>query len=585
MKDLNAYDKSRVLKEVNTLLTVQSEYVVKYYNSWNYKNYIYIQMELCTHNLTRILKNKSVDFDRKLGDPMNLSEYLISCEIFRQILECVQYLHELNPQIIHRDLKPDNILINYTVGNGRFVKLCDFGLATVHDKRVNYRTSHKHTADVGDVRYIAPEIYQGKKYGHKSDIYNLALIGDSLIQAQSAPDIKAFSHPVDGSYSVPRMASAPVIDFVGHSASTSNQPQLIQLSAAITQKTDSIIRKPFSLPPPSPIASRSYRSLPRYKQISIYGQRIREFINGSNFVLAINEDNHVFSWGHNSEGQLGRKHSLALTTDGQVYGWGSNNYGQVGCGINLFENHYQNLFEELSTIGSGGFGTVFKVKHKFDEHIYAIKRVEIKESTDEYMKQIMSEVKNLGKVRSEYCVLYYNSWPESKHLYIQMEFCLQNLRNILEVKAQVFGRQLGKAMDCVEYFISCEILRQILESVQYLHDLNPQIIHRDLKPENILMVENVRNGRFVMLCDFGLATVHDKNINYMTRDKHSTGLGTIKYQSPEISQGIKYGHKVDIYSLAIIGAELFELDLFFTDPDSSESVYSGNEILKPKSYS
>ncbi|CAG2165919.1 unnamed protein product [Oppiella nova] len=63
-------------------------------------------------------------------------------------------------QIIHRDLKPDNILIARNVRNGRFIKLCDFGLATVHDKRIHYMIKHKHTADVGDTRYMAPEILQ-----------------------------------------------------------------------------------------------------------------------------------------------------------------------------------------------------------------------------------------------------------------------------------------------------------------------------------------------------------------------------------------------------------------------------------------
>ncbi|CAG2168208.1 unnamed protein product [Oppiella nova] len=155
------------------------------------------------------------------------------------------------------------------------------------------------------------------------------------------------------------------------------------------------------------------------------------------------------------------------------------------------------------------------------------------------MKRILNKVKNLGKVRSEYCVQYYNSWPESKHLYIQMEFCSQNLRNILEMKPKVFDRQIGEAMDCVEYFISCEIFREILESVQYLHELNPQIIHRDLKPDNILIDGNGRNGRFVKLCDFGLAKIHDNDINCKTNDKHTTGVGTPKYQAPEIAQAWK----------------------------------------------
>src|SRR6185437_12992961 len=126
---------------------------------------------------------------------------------------------------------------------------------------------------------------------------------------------------------------------------------------------------------------------------------------------------------------------------------------------------------------------------------------------------------------------------EDKHLYIQMEFCSQNLRNIVEVKPQVFGRQLGEAMDCVEYYISCEIFRQILQNVQYLHELNPQIIHRDLKPENILIANEVINGRFIKLCDFGLATVHKKRTKSRSTQKHTADVGDTKYMAPEVSQG------------------------------------------------
>src|SRR6185437_15037683 len=174
------------------------------------------------------------------------------------------------------------------------------------------------------------------------------------------------------------------------------------------------------------------------------------------------------------------------------------------------------------------------------------------------MKGILMEVKNLRKLNPDFVVQYITSWPENKHLFIQMEFCSHNLRNILDIKPKVFNRQSGVPMDCVEYYISCVIFREILESVQYLHELNPQIIHRDLKPENILIAENVRNGRFVKLCDFGLATVHDEHIHYRTTRKHTADVGDLKYMAPEVFQSKKYGHKCDIYSLALIVGEIFD---------------------------
>ncbi|CAG2180901.1 unnamed protein product [Oppiella nova] len=97
-----------------------------------------------------------------------------------------------------------------------------------------------------------------------------------------------------------------------------------------------------------------------------------------------------------------------------------------------------------------------------------------------------------------------------------MEYCSQSLRNILQIKPRVFGRQLGDSMNSYEYFISCEIFRELLQCVQYSHELSPQIIHRDLKPENILISYDPKHNRFVKLCDFGLATIHDKDANSYT---------------------------------------------------------------------
>ena len=82
---------------------------------------------------------------------------------------------------------------------------------------------------------------------------------------------------------------------------------------------------------------------------------------GSDYSLAIDEYNHIFSWGHNLSGQLGDgtytdrnepvqvgldanwiaiaagvSHSLAIKNDGTLWAWGSNNFGQIGDGTSTY---------------------------------------------------------------------------------------------------------------------------------------------------------------------------------------------------------------------------------------------------------
>ena len=41
-------------------------------------------------------------------------------------------------------------------------------------------TINKHTADMGTLGFIAPEVEQGLKYNNKCDVYSLAIIGGKL---------------------------------------------------------------------------------------------------------------------------------------------------------------------------------------------------------------------------------------------------------------------------------------------------------------------------------------------------------------------------------------------------------------------
>ena len=100
------------------------------------------------------------------------------------------------------------------------------------------------------------------------------------------------------------------------------------------------------------------------------------------------------------------------------------------------------------------------------------------------------------------------------------------------------------------------MFKEILESVQFLHDQRPRVIHRDLKPSNILLSENEQGGKFVKLCDFGLAIYHD-----YTDQTHTMNRVTEKYKAPELRAGRKYNHKCDIFSLSQVASDVFGIDL------------------------
>jgi len=176
--------------------------------------------------------------------------------------------------------------------------------------------------------------------------------------------------------------------------------------------------------------------------------------------------------------------------------------------------------------------------------------------SNEIKNKSLKELQLMAKLQSDHVVQYKSSWMENNEiLFIQMELCFNTLREILIQKRNEFKRKPSELMTRLEYYISSELFKEILGSVNYLQKLNPPVIHRDLKPTNIL-ITNGSNGRFVKISDFGLATAHE-----FDDQTHTQGMGTMKYIAPEVMRGRTYDLKSDIYSLGAITQELFDVDI------------------------
>jgi mitogen-activated protein kinase kinase kinase 7 len=161
-----------------------SDYVVRYFTAWIEENptTCYIQMELCFCSLRDILNQEYSEFCKMENEMISHIEYYFKSELFKEILQGVNYLHTLEKPIVHRDLKPNNILIKDNFDERqRFIKIADFGLSNFE----NYESkSNLESSIEGTLKYMAPETFKNKKlsYETSADIYSLGQIAQDMFE-------------------------------------------------------------------------------------------------------------------------------------------------------------------------------------------------------------------------------------------------------------------------------------------------------------------------------------------------------------------------------------------------------------------
>jgi serine/threonine protein kinase len=153
--------------------------------------------------------------------------------------------------------------------------------------------------------------------------------------------------------------------------------------------------------------------------------------------------------------------------------------------------YYHKEYKEIDRLGSGSFGTVFKVIDKAQNY-YAIK---IKPNP-KYDKEFMEEFINysvIGSFGRKLIVSHFDAWFENYdhktdrkiYLYIVMESCDKPLEDIIDQlnSDPIFKRD--ESLTPIGYYIASQLFIEILNGVLLLHQKN--LIHKDLCPSNILV--------------------------------------------------------------------------------------------------
>ena len=179
--DLDNPDSIRLaLNESKFLRLLSNPHIIKYYNSFQEGDYLYIIEEYAENgDLTNLLKKhkESGKFikERKLWD------------IFLQCIEGIAYIHKVGA--IHRDIKSKNIFFDKNMN----IKIGDFGTSALMEKintekKENIKYLNKsylyfydneemmcHGTKIYSDDFIPPEMEEGTGYDQKIDVYSMGV--------------------------------------------------------------------------------------------------------------------------------------------------------------------------------------------------------------------------------------------------------------------------------------------------------------------------------------------------------------------------------------------------------------------------
>src|SRR5260221_1142687 len=150
-------------READMLAQLSNEHIPRVFDRFSDQNHHYLVMEYI----------EGITLEQKInenGGKLPESEII---DVALQVLDTLEYLHNLEPPVIYRDLKPSNVMLTPS----EQVKLIDFGIARLFQPLSN-------ATMIGTQGYAPPEQYR-RKVEFRSDLYAL---GATMHHALSGRD-------------------------------------------------------------------------------------------------------------------------------------------------------------------------------------------------------------------------------------------------------------------------------------------------------------------------------------------------------------------------------------------------------------
>ncbi len=204
----------------------------------------------------------------------------------------------------------------------------------------------------------------------------------------------------------------------------------------------------------------------------------------------------------------------------------------------ISDEEFEQYTFPIKFLGAGGFGNVYTAYDIKNNITITVKIQDKSKITPKLLHIISSECTALSLLDHPNILKIHGGYENKKYLYLFMDYLRGGDLFHYHHKHRTISERIAKY-----------IFKQITSAVSYCHSQN--IVHRDIKLENILIKDDLQDvpisKNTMVLTDFGFATYQNLHSPPL-----KDFLGTVEYESPEISAGIRYdGRKSDIWAMGI----------------------------------
>lgn len=219
----------------------------------------------------------------------------------------------------------------------------------------------------------------------------------------------------------------------------------------------------------------------------------------------------------------------------------------------------------INSLASGGFGTVYEVRHAQTNEPAALKLLHAHLATSaETLARFDREIRVIGNLRHPNIVRLVDAgFSADGRPYLCMEM--------------LDGEELSRRIEregALSTAAALEVLEPICEALATAHEMG--IVHRDIKSSNIMLC---RDGRVVLL-DFGIAKISDALAPELTATNQS--LGTPSCMAPEQIQGLRADARTDVYALGGLVFHMLTGRMPFQDPSATMTQYLHLHARRPR---